>query len=65
MKLVAPKTAEKYFEITEHSVRHLYEGLDSCWSYYKQALEHWDISQAGQPLTEENKRSYTKVLGAS
>jgi len=47
MKLTAPKTAEKYFEITEHSVRHLFEGLDSCWSYYNQALEHWDISKAG------------------
>lgn len=62
MKLTAPKTAEKYFEDTEHSVRHLYEGLDSCWSYYKQAMEHWDISQVGQPLTEERKVSIQKYL---
>ncbi len=62
MKLTAPKTTEKYFEETEHSVRHLYEGLDSCWSHYKQALEHWDITQIGQPLTDKKKVALQKYL---
>jgi hypothetical protein len=35
----------------ERAVRHLYAGLDSCWSYSQQAVQHWDISQVGQPMT--------------
>lgn len=65
MKLTAPKTADEYFKITEHSVRHLYAGLDSCWAYYKMALEHWNISKVGQPLTEENKDALEKYLELS
>ena len=62
MKLTAPETSDKYFEVTEHAVRHLYAGLDSCWSYYEQALEHWDISQVEQPLTPEKKEALKKYL---
>lgn len=62
MKLTAPKTADEYFKITEHAVQHLYAGLDSCWAYYKKALEHWDISKVDQPLTEENKNAIEKYL---
>ena len=62
MKLTAPDTSDKYFEVTEHVVRHLYAGLDSCWSYYEQALEHWDISQVEQPLTPEKKEALKKYL---
>jgi len=42
MKPSAPKNPEEYFRDTEHAVRHLYAGLDSCWSYYQQALEVWE-----------------------
>lgn len=62
MKFTAPNTAEQYFVITEHAVRHLYAGLDSCWSYYKSALNHWDVSKVGQPLTKENKEALQKYL---
>ncbi|HEY8100358.1 MAG TPA: hypothetical protein VIF82_06360 [Burkholderiaceae bacterium] len=62
MKFTAPKTADEYFKITEHAVRHYYAGLDSCWSYYEKALEHWDISKVNQPLTEENKSAIAKYL---
>ncbi len=62
MKLTAPKTFNEYCEITEHAVRQLYAGLDSCWSFYKRALEHWDISQVEQPLTLEKQGALKKYL---
>lgn len=65
MKLTAPKTVEQYFKITEHSVRHLYEGLASCWSYYKRALGYWDISQIDKPITEENNEAIQQYLKLS
>jgi hypothetical protein len=65
MKLTAPKTADEYFKVTEHAVRHFYVGLDSCWFYYKKALEHWDIGKIEQPLTEDNKDSIEKYLELS
>lgn len=37
MKLTAPKTAEEYFQRTEHAVKHAYAGLASCWSYVEEA----------------------------
>src|SRR5262249_41111169 len=40
MKLVTPKTLTEYFQKTEHAVRHAYSGLNSCSSYYQQALQH-------------------------
>ncbi len=49
-----PETPQEYFLQTEHAVRHLYAGIASCWAYYKEALEHWDISKIGQPKTPEN-----------
>ena len=62
MKLTAPKTADEYFKITEHAAQHLYAGLSSCWSYYEKALRYWDVSKAGQPLTEENRKAIDKYL---
>lgn len=62
MKVTAPKDSEGYFRETEHVVQHLYAGLDSCWSYYQQALEHWDISQVSQPLTPERHAALNRYL---
>lgn len=62
MKTTAPTNPEAYFEDTEHAVRHLYAGLDSCWAYYKQALEHWDVSQVGQPMTPERRAGLNRYL---
>lgn len=55
MKITAPRDSDEYFRQTEHAVRHSYAGLDSCWLYYQEALQHWDISQVGQPMTPERK----------
>ncbi|HVO65353.1 MAG TPA: hypothetical protein VMT12_02630 [Syntrophales bacterium] len=62
MKISVPDTLEKYIRKTEHAVRHFYSGLDSCWSYYQEALEHWDISQVNEPLTLERKEKLDKYL---
>ncbi len=62
MKVTAPKNPEEYFRDTERAVRHLYAGLDSCWSHYREALEHWDISQVGQPLTSERRVALNRYL---
>ena len=61
-----PTTPEEYFQKTEHAVRYFYDGLASCWSYYQQALKHWDISKINQPLTPNNKtvlETYLKLAG--
>jgi hypothetical protein len=65
MKLLAPKSFQAYSDVTEHAVKHLYSGLNSCWIYYEQALEHWDITQAGQPMTPEKKEALNKYLELS
>ncbi len=62
MKKTAPENPEAYFRDTEHAVRHFYAGLDSCWSFYRQALEHWDISQAGEPMTPERQVGLNRYL---
>ena len=62
MKTTAPKDPEEYFRRTEHAVKHSYAGLDSCWQYYRQALQHWDISQIGQPMTAERKAALDRYL---
>jgi hypothetical protein len=62
MKPSEPKNPDEYFRDTEHAVRHLYAGLDSCWSYYQRALEHWDISQVGQPMTLEKAAALKRYL---
>jgi len=62
MKATAPKSAGEYLRDTEHAVRHLYAGLDSCWSYYREALEHWDITKIGQPMTPERKAALNRYL---
>jgi len=62
MKITAPKDVGEYFRRTEHAVRHSYAGLDSCWMYYQQALQHWDISQIGQPMTPERKARLDRYL---
>ncbi len=62
MKTTAPNNLDEYFRDTEYAVRHLYAGLDSCWSYYQQALEHWDLSQVGQPMTPEKEATLKRYL---
>jgi hypothetical protein len=62
MKITAPKDADEYFRQTEHAVRHAYAGLDSCWTCYQQALQHWDVSQIGQPMTQERKAGLDRYL---
>lgn len=66
MKVTVPNTSDEYLQETEHAVKHLYAGLDSCWSYYRAALEHWDITKVGQPMTPERKAtldSYLELAG--
>lgn len=62
MKITAPKDVAAYLQKTEHAVKHFYSGLDSCWSYYQQALEHWDISQLDQPMTPERQAGLDRYL---
>jgi hypothetical protein len=45
--------ANEYLDQTEHAVRYFYAGLDDCWKVYERALQHWDTSRIGKPLTEE------------
>jgi len=57
---------QEYLDLTEHAVRHFYAGLDDCWQVYEQALEHWDLSRVGKPLTEEEMeraRKYVEQAG--
>lgn len=53
---------EDYFKETEHAVRHLFAGLDSCWSYYERALDRWDVSQVSLPLTPNGRAALEKYL---
>lgn len=62
MKITAPKTADEYFEETAHAVTHLYAGINSCWSYYERALDHWDINQVNQPMAPEREQALKKYL---
>jgi hypothetical protein len=62
MKTTAPNNLDEYFRDTEYAARHLYAGLHSCWSYYQQALEHWDLSQVGQPMTPEKEATLKRYL---
>jgi hypothetical protein len=62
MKITAPKDPDEYFRQTEHAVKHSYAGLDSCWQYYQQALQHWDIRQVGQPMTPERQAALDRYL---
>jgi len=62
MKITVPKNPAEYFHRTEHAVRHFYAGLDSCWLYYQEALQHWDISQIGEPMTPESKARLDRYL---
>jgi len=57
-----PKTPQEYLLQTEHAVRHLYAGIASCWDYYQEALEHWDMSKIDQPITPENKAALSRYL---
>ena len=57
-----PKSPDEYLSETEHAVRHFYAGLASCWSYYQQALQYWDISKVGQPLTDELRADLNRHL---
>jgi hypothetical protein len=57
-----PRTLDEYLRRTEHAVRHLYAGLDSCWAYYRQALTHWDISKVGEPMTPESRAELERYL---
>lgn len=62
MKISVPDTLDGYIDKTEHAVKNYYSGLDSCWSFYQKALEHWDISQINEPLTPERKEALDKYL---
>ena len=62
MKITAPKDATEYFRKTEHAVQHFYSGLDSCWSHYREAAQHWDISQLDQPMTPERRAGLDRYL---
>ena len=62
MKITAPQDADEYFRQTEHAVMHAYAGLESCWTYYQQALQHWDTSQIGQPMTPDRKAGLDRYL---
>ncbi len=56
----------EYLDLTEHAVRHFYAGLRSCWEVYERALEHWDMSRIGMPLTPEESeraRRYVEQAG--
>jgi hypothetical protein len=53
MKLTAPKTAEDYFQRTEHAVKYAYTGLASCWSYVEEAEKH-----ARPPVIKEGMAHY-------
>jgi hypothetical protein len=57
MKLATPKTPAEYLQKTEHAVKHAYNGLDSCWSYYQQALQHTTppIEKDGHYVSEPPK----------
>jgi len=37
MKITSPKSADQYFEDTEHAVKHAYAGLGSCWRHVEEA----------------------------
>ena len=56
-----PETSQEYLLQTEHAVRHLYEGIASCWAYYQEALKHWDISK-GHPKTPEDMAALNRFL---
>ena len=56
------KTYEDYLQKTEHAVRQFYDGLSSCWSYYEQALTHWDFTKINQQLTFEDKTDLETYL---
>jgi hypothetical protein len=62
MKITTPKDATEYNRKTEHAVRHFYSGLDSCWSYYREAVQHWDIRQIDQPMTPEQHAGLDRYL---
>lgn len=62
MKITASKNPDEYFRETEHAVKHFYAGLDSCWLYYQEALQHWDVSQVGQPMTAEGKAALNRYV---
>jgi hypothetical protein len=63
MKITAPNSPEKYFQKTEHAVRHLYAGLDSCWTHYLEALEQWDpIRHLGEPITPESQAAAKRYV---
>lgn len=62
MKINAPNNPEDYFRETEHAVKHFYAGLDSCWLYYQEGLQHWDVSQVSQPMTAERNAALNRYL---
>jgi hypothetical protein len=57
-----PKKPYEYLSMTEFSVKHLYDGVNACFNYYKEASEYWDISKLNEPLNEENKNKLDKYL---
>ena len=71
MKLTAPKSAEEYFERTEHAVKHAYAGLASCWRYVEEAekdatppVEKDGMLHYFPPQTPEEKARLERSLAA-
>jgi hypothetical protein len=52
---MAEMELDEYFNETEFAVKHLYSGLAQCWRFYQRAVEYWDMSRIGLPLTPEEK----------
>jgi hypothetical protein len=52
----------EYLDLTEHAVRYFYTGLDNCRQVYEHALEHWDLSRIGKPLTEKEMERARKYV---
>jgi len=57
-----PKTPQEYLSKTEHAVRHLYDGIASCWAVCESAMKCWNISRLGVPFTEDERERVEKYL---
>lgn len=61
-KITAPKSADQYFEDTEHAVKHAYAGLASCWRHAEQA--HKDMPRLKRSLASYEKYFELKISEA-
>ena len=66
MKISAPKELDRYFEQTEHAVRHLYSGLEACRQHWQDAQKYWNPSLLSEPMSEQQMdgvMKYVEVAG--